>query len=337
MHVKIQGGGKGRTANTGSSYDVTKYLQHEDLERIKEGKEVEHFFSHTEDKVDPDKIVRALDNNRKKLSKKDAKFFMLTVSPSEEELKHLSGDPAEQAKWLKEFTRKHVMQRYAQAFNKGLNAEDLMYFGKIHHHRKKSQNKEDLHVHILVSRKTKNGKIRISPQTNHKNTRKGPVKGGFSRVEFFENVEKDFDKRFLYFRRKENQFDFKKRYKKAKPAEVIELQKEKIEYNADLEQKQTVFKEVMKEKEISQDSLIKQLYDQRYPERFSHADSGDFIRSAEFVPDSNGNLIEVDFMNYISNIIRMTTYNPVSQTEPDQQKQRKKRKWDGKKKRGRGM
>jgi len=335
MHVKIQGGGKGRTANTGSSYDVTKYLQHEDLERIKEGKEVEHFFSHTEDKVDPDEIVRALDNNRKKLSKKDAKFFMLTVSPSEEELKHLSGDPAEQAKWMREFTRKHVMQRYAQAFNKGLNAEDLMYYGKIHHHRKKSQNKEDLHVHILVSRKTKNGKIRISPQTNHKNTRKGPVKGGFSRVEFFENVEKDFDKRFLYFRKKENQFDFKKRYKKAKPVEVIELQKEKIEYNADLEKKQTAFKEMLKEKEMTPNSLIEQSFVQEYAERFTKEDGND--ASLESEPGFIDNLIEVDFMGYVSNIIWLATQEPVGQTESDQQKKRKKRKWDEKRRKGRGI
>lgn len=37
MNVKIQGGGNGTYANTGSCVAVTNYLQHEDLERMKKG------------------------------------------------------------------------------------------------------------------------------------------------------------------------------------------------------------------------------------------------------------------------------------------------------------
>ena len=45
MNVKIQGGGNGTYANTGSCVPVTNYLQHEDLERMKKGEEVQPFFN----------------------------------------------------------------------------------------------------------------------------------------------------------------------------------------------------------------------------------------------------------------------------------------------------
>lgn len=38
MNIKIQGGGSGTYANTGSCTGVTTYLQHEDLERMKNGR-----------------------------------------------------------------------------------------------------------------------------------------------------------------------------------------------------------------------------------------------------------------------------------------------------------
>lgn len=43
MNVKIQGSGNGTYANTGSCVAVTNYLQHEDLERMKKGEEVQPF------------------------------------------------------------------------------------------------------------------------------------------------------------------------------------------------------------------------------------------------------------------------------------------------------
>lgn len=45
MNIKIQGGGSGTYANTGSCTGVTTYLQHEDLERMKNGREVQPFFN----------------------------------------------------------------------------------------------------------------------------------------------------------------------------------------------------------------------------------------------------------------------------------------------------
>lgn len=80
MHVKIQGGGDGKYSNSGSCSNVVSYLEHEDFERIQNDEKVETFFSHNNDKVDPNFIIDSIDNNRKKLCKNDAKFFVITIS-----------------------------------------------------------------------------------------------------------------------------------------------------------------------------------------------------------------------------------------------------------------
>ena len=83
MNVKIQGGGNGTYANTGSCVAVTNYLQHEDLERMKKGEEVQPFFNQFRDYVSAREVTFKIDNNKAKLSRTDAKFYVITVSPSE--------------------------------------------------------------------------------------------------------------------------------------------------------------------------------------------------------------------------------------------------------------
>ena len=51
MNIKIQGGGSGTYANTGSCTGVPTYLQHEDLERMKNGREVQPFFNNSRDYI----------------------------------------------------------------------------------------------------------------------------------------------------------------------------------------------------------------------------------------------------------------------------------------------
>ena len=87
MNVKIQGSGNGTYANTGSCVAVTNYLQHEDLERMKKGEEVQPFFNQFRDYVSAREVTFKIDNNKAKLSRTDAKFYVITVSPSEKELR----------------------------------------------------------------------------------------------------------------------------------------------------------------------------------------------------------------------------------------------------------
>lgn len=260
MHIKIQGGGKGRTANQGSCGSLISYLEHEDLENIKKGKPIEPFFSHIDDEVGPNSIIEAIDNNKKKLSRKDAKFYMITLSPSKDELRHLGKTPEEQSVAIKSFVRQGLMERYAESFNKDLKAEDIMYFGKVHYERGKEKTMENLHVHIVVSRKTADGKRKISPKTNHRNTRSGPIRGGFDRVGFFEASESTFDQMFLYERSIEDRFSFKKEYKKAKAAELMLMNQAKNIHNHRKKRRHRIVISKLKKSELTKEQ-IKDLFD----------------------------------------------------------------------------
>lgn len=61
---------------------------------------------------------------------------------------------------------------------------------------------------MIISRKDQSNKIQISPLTNHRNTKKGVIKGGFDRTTFFENAEKGFDKLFGYNRQLTETFEY---------------------------------------------------------------------------------------------------------------------------------
>ena len=118
MNVKIQGSGNGTYANTGSCVAVTNYLQHEDLERMKKGEEVQPFFNQFRDYVSAREVTFKIDNNKAKLSRTDAKFYVITVSPSEKELRCMGRTPQECAEALRRYIRQDVMRNYAEGFEK---------------------------------------------------------------------------------------------------------------------------------------------------------------------------------------------------------------------------
>ncbi|MCS2443144.1 DUF5712 family protein (plasmid) [Phocaeicola vulgatus] len=130
MNVKIQGGGNGTYANTGSCVAVTNYLQHEDLERMKKGEEVQPFFNQFRDYVSAREVTFKIDNNKAKLSRTDAKFYVITVSPSEKELRCMGRTPQERAEALQRYIRQDVMRNYAEGFGKGLRSDDVEYYAE---------------------------------------------------------------------------------------------------------------------------------------------------------------------------------------------------------------
>lgn len=236
MNVKIQGGGGGTYANTGSCTGVTSYLQHEDLERMKDGKEPEPFFNHDRDKISAKEVTFKIDNNKAKLSRSDAKFFVITVSPSEKELAAMGKTQTEQSEKLKEYIRDDVMQKYAEGFGKGLNANDIEYYAKVHHCRGKG-GVTDMHAHIIVSRKDRSNKIKLSPQTNHtgkKNT--GNVKGGFDRSGFYQSCEECFDKRIGFNRNLKESYEYRNAMKNGTLVQMREQVERAV--NQQLERKQ---------------------------------------------------------------------------------------------------
>lgn len=223
MIIKVQGGGGGTYANTGTSETVVNYLQHEDLKRMQEGRKIEHFFSQAEDRVKPQEVTSRIDNNRKGLKAKEAKFYVITVAPSAKELARMGATRQEQAEAMKNYIRKEVMPRYAEGFKKDIKADDLVYYAKIHFERDERDG-DDLHAHIIVSHKTKNNGKAISPNTNHTGKKNaGVVKSGFDRKEWYQGCEQGFDTLFQYKREKKEHFAYLNAVKNGSPKEIKEV------------------------------------------------------------------------------------------------------------------
>ena len=154
---------------------------------------------------------------------------------------------------MKEYIRTEVMPKYAEGFNKGLKADDLEFYGKIHFERHEKDG-EDLHAHIIVSHKTKNNGKSISPMTNHtgkKNT--GAAQGGFNRKEWYSSCEKAFDKRFKNERDIKESFEYKNAMKNGTPKEMQEqinraIQQERQREQIRQQQEQRVTQAVKTEK-----------------------------------------------------------------------------------------
>lgn len=205
--ANIENSGKGN--NKGSCRALVNYLCKEN-----EGKalnEKEHFFSDEQDQINRQHVTDAIDKNISKLSKSDSKFFMLTLNFSQKEAKYISSDPEK----IKAYTRQ-IMDLYAKNFNKGLRSSDLVWFAKIEYNRSfKGYEKEvsegayqqgdlkpglNTHVHLIISRKDKSQKLKLSPMSNHRTGSKGIIKSGFNRTAFKIECEKSFDKMFRYQR-----------------------------------------------------------------------------------------------------------------------------------------
>lgn len=184
MHIKIvnpKKDGNSIYTNAGSCTGLVKYLIKEDEER---GIEKEFFFNHESDQVSSAQVINTIDNLRSGVGKKEVKFYSLIISPKEQELAIINNSVPE----LRKYTRK-VMEEYAANFN-GLNkvkkvqAKDLAYFAKIEFNRNYKGSDEEvkqkrakvndkkpgnnMHVHLIVSRKDKTNKIKLSPQANNK-------------------------------------------------------------------------------------------------------------------------------------------------------------------------
>lgn len=227
--------------NTGTCKSLVEYLEKENISE--ELNYNESFFNYSGE-ISSFDLMNRIDNNVAKLEKDAAKFFMVSINPSSDELKFLAEKSCGRKvtditqlnrtekllfeNELKLYTNK-VMDIYAQNFNKGLKAENLVYGAKIEHQRKynrfdkqveeKIKKAGDLkegwqsHIHVIVSRKDESNKIKISPFSNHKNSKNKlngkEVQIGFNRKEFVTKCEKEFDDSFQYKRELYNSFQYR--------------------------------------------------------------------------------------------------------------------------------
>lgn len=228
MHIDFAPPSNGTYNNAGSSRQLANYLEHEDLERMEKGIYAEGFFDLTDDNIYKSKVIKDIDTNIGQLLKTDAKFYAIHVSPSEKELQAMGNTEQEQAEAMKRYIREVFIPEYAKNFNKELSASDIKFYGKIHFDRSRSDNELNMHCHLIVSRKDQVNKKKLSPLTNHKNTKNGVIKGGFDRVNLFQQVEQGFDKLFNYNRQQTESFDYQSVIKNGSTFEQLKVQEQDI-------------------------------------------------------------------------------------------------------------
>ena len=246
MHIDFAPSSGGTYNNAGSSRQLVSYMEHEDLERMEKGIYTDGFFSLTDDNIYKSKVIKDIDSNIGQLLKTDAKFFAIHVSPSESELRAMGNTEQEKAEAMKRYIREVFIPEYAKNFNKGLSEADIKFYGKIHFNRSHSDNELNMHCHLIVSRKDQTNKKKLSPLTNHKNTKNGVIKGGFDRVNLFQQAEQGFDKIFGYNRQQTESFDYLNTMKNGSISEQIEVQ----EQNFTGENKKEVFQSSERENMI---------------------------------------------------------------------------------------
>ncbi|MBB5637029.1 hypothetical protein HDE68_002942 [Pedobacter cryoconitis] len=206
--------------NKGSSGGLTNYLEKEN--RLYKKQDPEYWFNHRGKHIEPYEVRRSIDNNIAKLSKTDAKFFLINISPSQKELRYLKEQfGTESAKDQLKIYAEKVMDEYAKNFKRnGIDsAKDLMWFGKLENYRyythkdkevlngikKRGERKEgeQMHIQIIVSRKDISNKVKLSPMNNSKGKNEMHSKklGQFNRVAFKQSGETLFDNLFEFDRK----------------------------------------------------------------------------------------------------------------------------------------
>lgn len=207
--------------NKGSCALLVHYLEKENRLENEFERKNEFWFNDQNKTITPQEVRVNIDHNITKLSRNDTKFFLINISPSQEEIKYLKqrfGNKAAEDQ-LKEYAC-HVMDAYAQNFKRnGIeDGKDLVWFGKLEQHRYYHHTDEEvkqgvakigeiktgeqMHIQIIVSRKDITNKIKISPMNTSrgKNQTHSTKLGQFDRVAFKEAGEQIFDKMFEFNR-----------------------------------------------------------------------------------------------------------------------------------------
>nr|WP_302436771.1 DUF5712 family protein [Bacteroides intestinalis] len=229
MHIDFAPPSNGTYNNSGSSRQLANYMEHEDLERMERGIFTEGFFNLTDDNIYKSKVIKDIDSNIGQLLKTDAKFYAIHVSPSENELRAMGNTEQEKAEAMKRYIREVFIPEYAKNFNKELSASDIKFYGKIHFERSRSNNELNMHCHLIISRKDQANKKKLSPLTNHKNTKNGIIKGGFDRVNLFQKIERGFDYMFCYDRQQFESFDYHNTMKNGSISELLKQQEQELQ------------------------------------------------------------------------------------------------------------
>ena len=223
--------------NTGSCANLTNYLDKE---------QENEWFNQENKSIQTDMVKSEIDRYGKgQLGKDDWKFVEVEYNPSKREQQQIiyRATGKENVRDLNELTTedklkvKNEFKDYvieaqniqAQNFNRDniKNGSDLKYYGKVETQRRykgtdqeviqgKAQQGDlkkglNMHCHVVQSRKAKDKKTKLSPVSKHKKqSSKNRIQQGFNRNEFYNKIEKEFDRRFGYDRDLKQTFEWKK-------------------------------------------------------------------------------------------------------------------------------
>ena len=132
-----------------------------------------------------------------------------------------------------------------------------------------------------MSRKDQFNKKKLSPLTNHKDTKNGIIKGGFDRVNLFQQAEQGFDKHFGYDRQQSESFDYHNTMKNGSIFEQLELQTQTFTS----EKKKETFQSSEKENNISCNLDSKQ--ENKHSNNQQNNSGGDSLLSFFSLDDGN--------------------------------------------------
>ena len=223
--------------NTGSSGNLVNYLDKE---------QQNEWFNDESKKIDSSTVKTEIDRYGKgQLGKEQWKFVEVEYNPSQQEQQQIIYEStgrndvkewnelssAEQEKVKADFKEYVIEAQTIQAKNYNRenikNGADLKYYGKVETQRKyKGTDQEvkqgkakqgdlkkglNLHAHIVQSRKAKNKKTKLSPESKHKKeSSKNVIKQGFNRNEFYNKIEHKFDEKFDFKRDVKQSFEWQK-------------------------------------------------------------------------------------------------------------------------------
>lgn len=314
MHIDFAPPSNGTYNNAGSSRQLANYCEHEDLQRMEQGIYIEGFFNLRDDNVYKSQVVKDIDGNIGQLLKTDAKFYAVHVSPSEKELQAMGSTEQEQAEAMKQYIREVFIPEYAQNFNKGLSAEDIKFYGKIHFNRDRSDNRLNMHCHLIVSRKDQSNKVKISPLTNHRNTKKGVITGGFDRTALFENAEKGFDNLFGYNRQLSETFEYCNTMKNGSVADKLQMQERELKAP-----EQNIAGEKKKIVDIQTDEILKAQTNTNLKTISDTSIQQQISTTVQQQTNENG------LSSLFSILPSATDVNPMDEQQPPRPKKKKKR------------
>lgn len=237
MNIKIQNKGKDGLSNAkGSCAQLANYINHEDEERLSNGKEALPYKTPSGLEVSTEEVINKIDRNHAHMSKKEDKFYHMVISPSQEEIKAMGSTEEEQYKSAAKYMTA-ISNAYAQNFNREeiKSGDDILLYWKPHFTR--GDNDElQLHIHAIVSHRSKGREgrsIRLSPLSNNRHPSENKNNGGFDRDQFVRKSEKIFDKLFKYERQVAETYEYNNAMAHGSPEEkaevVAKLEEEKKE------------------------------------------------------------------------------------------------------------